>query len=399
MLFKAPVFLIVVFALSGVGVAGRKAVRIDANGQSVVRRATAEGPKGAVTLDVDLDTGLSKHHVERAAKQSNAITHESVAEKGLAEIGVPSDSLDVLGDSHDDFVKHMSDLVDLYDDRVKHTNGADKQKAKCDFGDVRYALFIDGKDSSRGQAVYGQLFLDQMLSAWKHVLRTTEEEISVHHVTSFHTLATRERFLRDGRVPYGRVLEELSCMKAAKNETFKKAILADLPRDIIDVAHNSDGSIDTIVPKVLNNRKIEHALRSIVDQYNHDQQRALGAQQQLRVLARFLRSLAWLHPFADGNGRTRTLLLQHEVRRLQLACGAMMFNNNADIYFDSSETYARKMSEGIAAAGYALSDGRNPWDDADRKKKHREAFPLHDVASECRIAFENNSKSVLMEVR
>jgi hypothetical protein len=281
---------------------------------------------------------------------------------------------------------------DLHDDGVKHSKSTEKRMAECDFGGLSYALFIDGKDSSKGEFAYGQLFLSHILSAYEHVVKTTQQEINVEYVKSLQRMAewTSNKTGFRNRI---KVMSELSCMKVVKNETFKNAIVHDLYPNIVDITYNPDDSIDTILPRLASNLKIQNFLRSMIDQYNHDQRQAGGTQQQLKVLARFLRSLAWLHPFPDGNGRTRTLLLQHELRRLQLGCGAMMFNNNADIYFDSSEIYARKMLEGISAAEYALSDGRNPWDDAHRRK-HRDAFPLHDVTSACRYALESNTKSV-----
>lgn len=67
----------------------------------------------------------------------------------------------------------------------------------------------------------------------------------------------------------------------------------------------------------------------------------------LNAIADLMRHLAWMHPLSDRNGRSRLLLLQFELRRNNIGCGTMMYNNNKNIYFDSLDVYVAKIQEGI----------------------------------------------------
>ncbi|CAJ1427052.1 unnamed protein product [Effrenium voratum] len=93
----------------------------------------------------------------------------------------------------------------------------------------------------------------------------------------------------------------------------------------------------------------------------------------LALLSSLLKGLALLHPLPDRNGRSRLLLLQRELRRLNLACGTMNYNNNNN---DSVETYTLKLREGIAMYEEAAASQRNPWLDPTKAAKHLTTFPV-----------------------
>jgi len=251
----------------------------------------------------------------------------------------------------------------------------------CDFGSTKYALFIDGKDNGTRLA-YGHGFITRVEGAWKYAQETLGTKITEQYLKSLHEKAFPENKSKY-RPTKQHMNGRLSCLSLA-DENLKEELLVDLPLNILDVNRNPNGSIHTILQKGFGEPELKKHLAEIALQYNNDQQEAGDAPHQLRNLAKFLRSLAWLHPFTNGNGRLRNLILQRELRRLQLGCGAMMFNNNADIYFESSMVFVKKILEGIAVAKHALKHRQNPWHDAAFVHAHLRAFPLHSSLAECR---------------
>jgi len=130
--------------------------------------------------------------------------------------------------------------------------------------------------------------------------------------------------------------------------------------------------------------EVKETLGRILQNYNEALQRLdltprAGnlSEQRLDILGTFLRQLAWLHPWLNGNGRTRTLLLQRELRCLGIAPGAMMYNNNRDIFFIDNVTYVSKIREGIRMASIAIHGNLtvNPWTDKERVSMHLQEFP------------------------
>merc|ERR1719216_392384 len=80
-------------------------------------------------------------------------------------------------------------------------------------------------------------------------------------------------------------------------------------------------------------------------------------EEALRHIAVLLQNLAYLHPLADRNGRSRFLLLQYLLRQQGIACGTMMYSNGKNIYFDTVPEIVGKIKEGIDMYTDALSSG------------------------------------------
>lgn len=76
-----------------------------------------------------------------------------------------------------------------------------------------------------------------------------------------------------------------------------------------------------------------------------------------------LQNLAFLHPLSDWNGRSRMLLTQYILRRYDIACGTMMFNNNKNVYFDTVPELVKKIQEGVDKYNLAMESdfSINPW--------------------------------------
>eukprot|EP00747_Dinoflagellata_sp_TGD_P184827 gnl/TRDRNA2_/TRDRNA2_40838_c0_seq2.p1 gnl/TRDRNA2_/TRDRNA2_40838_c0~~gnl/TRDRNA2_/TRDRNA2_40838_c0_seq2.p1 ORF type:complete len:335 (-),score=26.85 gnl/TRDRNA2_/TRDRNA2_40838_c0_seq2:167-1171(-) len=278
-----------------------------------------------------------------------------------------------------------------------------------------WSYFIDGKDAAKGPKAYGQTYYDNMMVALKSLgdnELTTESFMALRDKTpGILNLRNTTCFGAMCRV----MLELPTCIRAMVNNSVKQEILADLPVGLVNVSYANEsqqGVIQEMSLNVMNDVTIRKHLDGIFRKYNSDLQHAnthTHAQtgsvetkhQLLTSIARMLRSLAFLHPFIDGNGRIRLLVLQQEIRRLKLGCGAVMFNNNADIYFGTTETYVAKISEGIRMANKfdRTADFRNPWLEERARREHLERFPIPEgLEPHCMKVFEGNSKSILLQL-
>lgn len=131
----------------------------------------------------------------------------------------------------------------------------------------------------------------------------------------------------------------------------------------------------------------KQVLRRLISNYNDALHSALAGgfarEQVFNALMKFTRSFAFLHPFENGNGRLRNMLLQRELRRLGLACGTMMFNYNKDAFVDGHERYSAKVKEGIEWFDWAIQNQKNPWLDNSTVAAHQEKFETLNGLEKC----------------
>jgi len=250
-----------------------------------------------------------------------------------------------------------------------------------EFGDIWWALGIDGKDAEKGASAYGRDF-KEFMSLYPIALGSAaDDELSMDIIRKLQEQSEdrNHRGYRCGK--HGGLMQPLgdhgpACFRTLDCKS-KVAATRSIPREIIDITPGDDCSVDFALPKKAQNCDIELHLTHAVTKYTNTI-RDISAEEsdkRLMVLAKFLRSFAWMHPFPDGNGRFRTLLLQREVRRLGLGHGAFMYNNNRDIFFIDDETYAAKIKEGIRMADIGMKTKKNPWLDPANVKKHFHDFP------------------------
>jgi len=252
----------------------------------------------------------------------------------------------------------------------------DDEISSCEFGDLDWSMFIDGEFARDGAQAFGPEFTRDILKAW-HELQHLSGPIDAQNLREIHRVACHQGDLRDpGQQVYPQ-LYECTNGKHLLNGSAAQ-LMEDLPEGVVKVGRSSDGSIEQLQPRqVLDSSEIMTLLDQIVQSYNEN----LPVRGSLESLSVFLRSLAWLHPFADCNGRTRILLLQRELRRLKLGCGAFMYNNNVNIYVSTTEEFKQSILEGIDMAQRSLSLGANPWDNL-AVEKHHLNFPLK-VSESC----------------
>jgi len=248
--------------------------------------------------------------------------------------------------------------------------------SSCDFGDLAWSMFIDGEFARGGAYEFGPDYIQRMLKTWDE-LQHSSGQMDVENLLDVHRVACYKdkevlRVLDQG--PYELLW---TCSKDMLNGSAAQ-LMEDLPEDALEVGRGSDGSIEQLKPrKSIDSSEVMTLLHQIIRTYNEN----LPIRGPLESLSVFLRSLAWLHPFKDCNGRTRTFLLQRELRRLKLGCGAFMFNNNANIYVSTTQEFKQLILEGIDMAQRSLSLGANPWDEL-TVEKHRSNFPLK-VSESC----------------
>lgn len=258
---------------------------------------------------------------------------------------------------------------------------------RCDFGRTSWALFVDGKDAERGPEAYGRDFVASMTRVWDYV-QHDRSELDVERLLVLQSKACPEH--QPIRTGDSYVMKELpSCTRVLPSASLEE-LLQDLPQDVVGVTRGADGRVEALYTRRMESKEVIHHLNEIIDTYKAN---LLSGRHQ-RALAVLLRSLAWLHPFTNCNGRLRTLLLQRELRYLRLGCGASMYNNNADIYFAATNTYERKMEEGLEMARLALESGEGPWT-APRRERHRAEFPIQQaLQQQCVAAFALGKKSI-----
>lgn len=314
----------------------------------------------------------------------------------------------------------------------------------CGLGRLEWALAVDGRDAADGPRAYSASSFDDAIATMRTVLaEDNSEDLTMDIASDIREDCCSADKSWGYRTPkYGAPLCRQGfggplgiCMSLVSDCELKRSIVADLPKSIIrlvykkselsrrssciqkDVkAHVSSLSrlsdvvgIETeeiknsttrpcpeaCIDKILTVASLDASkeFSDMLSVYNADLKLALlhkgnntqvFQQQQLHALAKFMRAMAWLHPFTDANGRFRNLLMQREIKRLGLGCGAMMYNNNRDIYFTNTSTYARKIEEAISVANDAREAERasdrnkpavNPWLDPVRVARHGTRFP------------------------
>lgn len=277
----------------------------------------------------------------------------------------------------------------------------------CDLGELEWGVSIDGRDASLGPDGYHDF--KPTLDTMQQVLanKSAYAELSLDIVEQIHnkccakypyrkpwygppmsgkyvntTAWLAEHFPRSGKWAWNGTEKFHGrmgwCISHCTDFELKHSLVKDLPRELLHIIYRQGGSgtqeqIDQILLRDdIDPRKM---IGKLISKYNEDVKVA-GSSSNLKMeaVARFSRSMAWLHPFFDNNGRLRNLLIQQEIRRLGLGRCAMMYNNNRDIYFTNTSEYAEKIWEGIDAADATRATGEHAWLNQTRVAAHLERF-------------------------
>ena len=283
----------------------------------------------------------------------------------------------------------------------------DKSALKSEFGDLLWALAIDGKDAPQGPNIFGynRCGFALFLAVYPYALGeagNTDLSLAV-----LEDLVARIQYIRhkDGYRAVGGKFQTIpthdhmpECFHVLSCDA-RSRVIATVPAEIVDIRHTGyphegryskdfvkNCTIDFVTPRNDRSFNIRDTLDRLITNYTRTLKNipSNDLDGKIMTLARLLKSFAWLHPFPDGNGRLRTIILQRELRRLGLGHAAFMYNNNRDVYFIDDEMYVAKIKEGIRMADIGLQTKANPWQDTANRKAHRRHFPTPFVApGEC----------------
>lgn len=245
-----------------------------------------------------------------------------------------------------------------------------------EYGELAWGLVIDGHDADKGPHAYHG-FTDALGSLNFVLEQAGDDDLTMELILDIHRHCCSMFHFRDhDQIP----LSDWGpgCFKSMGCQARLDATET-IPPSLVSIKIEPGGCpVLYALPKVMHNEsEIMGGLQMILNTYNEASRLAppQDKPQQTLILARFLKQLAWLHPFRDGNARLRTLIAQREIRHRGVGRGAFMYNNNRDVYFISDETYAAKIDEGIQMADLARETHQNPWTDHAHVKAHLDKFP------------------------
>eukprot|EP00746_Dinoflagellata_sp_MGD_P141811 gnl/MRDRNA2_/MRDRNA2_74859_c0_seq1.p1 gnl/MRDRNA2_/MRDRNA2_74859_c0~~gnl/MRDRNA2_/MRDRNA2_74859_c0_seq1.p1 ORF type:complete len:346 (-),score=65.93 gnl/MRDRNA2_/MRDRNA2_74859_c0_seq1:101-1138(-) len=238
-----------------------------------------------------------------------------------------------------------------------------------------WGMLLDGKDHKQGRNAYDWHGFEDAFRALKYLLRKDPDA-----PLSYDLLMKARKIVEENQPPsehFGwagtksaryeaNIFKAYTCLECEHMKT----LINDVPQKFFNITrgkneHNNstEGCPDYasvfLMPK--KEEDTQTLLKELIQQYNMDMEQLTEKTEKLARLASFLKDFAFLHPWGNGNGRFRCLMLNREIRRHRLGCGAFMYNNNKDLYYITKEVYQQKIEEGIAMYNKAIADGKSPW--------------------------------------
>jgi len=258
-----------------------------------------------------------------------------------------------------------------------------------------WAVLIDGKDAQKGPNVYDwdhDFFakVSTELSAIykKEGTREGKQKLSQKIVEDFHENVfgkTKDKLgnvvqygtNRGGDGIIGPCTDKLKCddLKSLLRHVPKEIFTAKTPEGKQKL--NAHSCPKGLQKAHLTGARKEVMLGEMIHNYTHGVKAAKGNKKKmLTEVVKFSRVFAMMHPFQNGNGRVKNLILQRELRRLGIACGTMMYNYNKDVLVDGFPRHVRKVEEGIRVFDetVAAKSTENPWLDEKTVDRHKTDF-------------------------
>jgi DNA-directed RNA polymerase subunit M/transcription elongation factor TFIIS len=266
--------------------------------------------------------------------------------------------------------------------------------AKCPdvAGDTNNVLFwgmiLDGKDHAKGKDAYDWHGFDEAYKALSFLLKEKPEEpleykhlMKARHICCDHAEGMNFGWAGMKANNYeGPVFRSYTCVEC----NHMKALIADVPKEFFQIEKGTNKNFarspssctnyHSVVLRPKEVQETQQLFKQLIMAYNADVEKLTNKKDKLVRLAYFLKDFAFLHPWGNGNGRFRTMMLNHEVRRLGLGCGTLMYNNNKDLYYITKKTYIEKIEEGIAMYDKAMDTGKSPWLNEDVVARHKSRF-------------------------
>jgi len=253
-----------------------------------------------------------------------------------------------------------------------------------------WGMILDGKDHSQGKSAYNWHDFKNAYKSLAFMMKEKPDEPLSYDLlmkarkiccnpekqsTAFDWAAERPSAYE------GAMFRGYACLEC----DHLKTIIDETPKAYMHVKKGTTNSFAKTQPKSCDDiesvrlrpksiEKTQKLFKELIHEYNQDIKTKVTDEEKLARLATYLKEFAFLHPWGNGNGRFRTMMMNREVRRLGLGCGAMMYNNNKDLYYLKKETYVEKLQEGIAMYHSAVKTGTSPWVDEAVVAAHKERF-------------------------
>jgi len=226
--------------------------------------------------------------------------------------------------------------------------------------DLSWGVFMDGRDAGKGKYAYGKEYHANVRQTLQTVYKMVpSNDTSALHMSTFMKIAKELKEHLRGPHANGALFAVKNCNK----KTLPEDVQASMKKDIVVLDH-----------KKFYGKPVEGTMKMLFKKYSQKMTNATTEDQKLLSLAWLLQNMAFVHPLPGSNGRSRTMLLQHELRRHGIACGTFMFNNNKDIYFETQEVYVKKLHEGMEMYKKAYESDANPWEAKDKRGEHETNF-------------------------
>jgi len=243
------------------------------------------------------------------------------------------------------------------------------EKQEC-VDDTHWGIWIDGRDAHHGENFYGATYGQTVDPVLKTVYARANENTKPG-MELFREIAdlVHEKFLEKNGW-HGLTGAVSTCLA-----TFDKDRFNEVMDDV-----------------VVMNKKFAYKhgatrgkqMTELFEEYNSRQELAVGKpEDQIMAIGFLVHNLAFAHPLRDHNGRSRLLLIQHELRRLGLGCGTMMYNNNRDMCFNTQTETAEKIKEGMEMYNTWQKTGVNGWTDPANQEKHLARFAVSKKLKSC----------------
>jgi len=251
-----------------------------------------------------------------------------------------------------------------------------------------WGQILDGKDHDKGKHAYDWHGFGMAYDALKFLMEespnepmTYERLMKARHVCCNSKAGKNFGWAGTDEVAYeGPVFKSYTCLEC----NHMKKLLDDVPTEFFKIKKGTNKNLkhsptacseySSVLLKPKSVSSTESKFKELLTAYNEDVAKITTDEEKLHRLASFLKDYAFLHPWGNGNGRFRALMLNHEVRRLGLGCGTLMYNNNKDLYYITKDMYREKIKEGLAAYDTAMETGKSPWVDADFVESHKTKY-------------------------
>jgi len=230
-----------------------------------------------------------------------------------------------------------------------------------------WGIWIDGRDSEKGPNAYGEDYGAKVMKGLQMVYDTPAgQKIDAHIFVKIKDILGMS--VAGASLPPTLTGEVGPCQKGALPAKRRKEILSTVSVPVTPLGKAK-----------YTRRNVTKTIGALLEDYSKAVESNPLVDQALTALAVLMQNLAYLHPLADKNARSRLLLMQYALRQQGIACGTMMFNNNKNIYFDTALELANKIKEGISVYNKAFKTGFavNPWasrDGLNPTKSHCEKF-------------------------